>query len=81
MELLKSNEICGVATHPDSGQKRVTLTGKVINNAKQIHFLVTGASKKEKVQAIFNKDGSYTDYPAAHIASAEWWMDESASSK
>lgn len=78
MELLTSSDICGVATHPDSGQKRVTLNGKVINKAKQIHFLVTGASKKEKINEIFNKTGEYTTYPAAHIERAEWWIDESA---
>lgn len=78
MELLSAPTICGVATHPDSGQKRITLTGKVINQAQQIHFLVTGASKKEKVQAIFNKTGNYEAYPAAHIQEAKWWMDEAA---
>lgn len=79
MELLKAKDICGVATHPESGQKRVTLTGKVINNAKQIHFLVTGESKKEKIQEIFGQSGKYKDYPATHIKRAEWWLDEAAS--
>ena len=78
MELLSSPTICEVATHPDSGQQRITLTGRVINHAKQIHFLVTGGAKKEKVQAIFNKAGNYLDYPAAHIKEAEWWLDEAA---
>jgi len=78
MELLTTDDICGVATHPDSGQKRVTLTGRVINNAKQIHFLVTGASKEEKVQEIFSKTGNYKAYPAAHINDADWWLDEAA---
>jgi len=78
MELLTSPNICEVATHPESGQKRVTLTGKVINQAKQIHFLVTGASKIEKVKAIFNKTEGYKKYPAAHMEKAEWWMDEAA---
>ncbi len=81
MELLTTNDICGVATHPESGQKRVTLTGPVINHAKQVHFLVTGGSKNDKVQAIFNKEGNYLDYPAAHIKGAIWWMDEAASSE
>jgi len=80
MELLTVDTVCGVAIHPESGQRRVTLTGKVINQAKQVHFLVTGASKKEKVQEIFNQTGNYKAYPAAHIEKAVWWMDEAASS-
>jgi len=42
MELLTSESVCAVATHPTSGQKRVTLTGSVINNAAVVAFLVTG---------------------------------------
>ena len=57
----------------------MTLTGKVINHAKQIHFLVTGRSKKEKVREIFNQTGNYKAYPAAHVEKAVWWMDEAAS--
>lgn len=82
MELLMAKEKCAVATHPVSGQKRVTLTGPVINHAREIAFLVTGAGKKEKVNAIFNQLPSYLDYPASHIHPVNgqlgWWMDEAA---
>ena len=78
MELLTSDETCAVAIHPESGQKRITLTGKVINSAKEIHFLVTGASKTKVVKEIFDKTGDYEKYPAAFIKRAEWWMDEAA---
>lgn len=82
MELLDSDQICAVATHPESGQKRVSLTGKVINQSRQICFLVTGDSKKEKVYEIFKKEGNYQDYPAAHIhaknGQLSWNLDEAA---
>lgn len=78
IELLEAEKTCAVAIHPDSGQRRITLTGKVINAAKQVHFLVTGASKNSVVKEIFSKTGNYITYPAAHIENAEWWMDESA---
>ena len=61
-----------------SGQKRITLTGEVINKAQQIHFLVTGASKTSVVKEIFTKTGRFDTYPASHIEGAEWWMDEVA---
>ncbi len=80
MELLTSTRICGVAHHPTSGQKRITLTGPVINNAKQVSLLVTGASKAETIRQIqFNKEAHY---PASHINPSNgkliWWLDEAA---
>jgi len=78
MELLEVDKTCAVAIHPESGQRRISLTGKVINTARQVHFLVTGASKNSVVKEIFSKEGSYKNYPAAHIEGAEWWMDEGA---
>lgn len=82
MELLESDAVCGVATHPISGQIRVTLTGKTINKAKEIAFLVTGAGKKEKVTHILGKQEGYEQFPAAHIqppnGQVYWFMDEAA---
>lgn len=80
IELLEADKTCAVAIHPESGQLRISLTGKVINAAKQVHFLVTGASKNSVIKEIFSRTGSYKSYPAAHIENAEWWMDESAGS-
>lgn len=82
MSLIDSPHTCAVAIHPDSGQKRVTLTGKVINQAKEVAFLVTGASKKEKVQAILGNEEGSKAYPAAHIQPVDgklsWYLDEAA---
>ena len=80
MELLKDENICAVAEHPESGQNRVTLTGPVINNASTIAFLVTGAKKAEKVAAIFNQTEGHEAYPASHIAGENlyWFLDEDA---
>lgn len=82
MELLESEAFCEVATHPESGQKRVSLTGSVINRANAVAFLVTGASKHEKVQQIFNKEAVAQEYPAAHImpqsGDVHWFLDEAA---
>lgn len=85
MELLEDTNICGVAIHPESGQKRVTLNGPVINNAHQIVFLVTGNGKAEKVKTILNKEEGYLAYPAAHIsvqdeATPSWFLDKAAAS-
>ena len=84
MQLLEQKETCAVATHPESGQKRVSLTGPVINNAAYVAFLVTGSSKQEKVKEIFRKTGSWKSYPASYIAPTHgelhWFMDVAAAS-
>lgn len=85
MELLRDAAVCGVATHPDSGQKRVTLNGPVLNAAKEVAFLVTGAKKTDRAAQILNKEAGWQAYPAAHIqpktGELHWWLDEAAAEK
>lgn len=81
MDLLTSDLICAVATHPASGQKRISLTGKVINEAKNVAFLVTGASKHPKIKAIFEETATAQTFPAAHIqprGNLFWFLDQAA---
>ena len=85
MELLTSKDVCEVAEHPISGQKRITLTGSVINNAKEVCFLVTGDAKAEKVNEILNITGDCQLYPASYIKPTHgelvWFLDKAASGK
>lgn len=80
--LFKEERFCVVATHPTSGQKRVSITGPIINSAQRVAFLVTGANKKEKVSAIFQREEGCLSYPAAHVqpvtGALHWFMDEAA---
>jgi len=84
IELWNAEETTAVATHPETGQKRVSITGKVINAARNVAFLVTGASKQEKIKEIWNKHGNYLKYPASLVAPKSknllWFVDEAASS-
>ncbi len=68
LNLIDSTEITEIAIHPVTGQKRITLTGTVINNAKLITFLVTGANKKAKFTEILRKSGDWESYPATYIS-------------
>ncbi|MEM9836472.1 MAG: 6-phosphogluconolactonase [Bacteroidota bacterium] len=81
-ELLQAPTLTALATHPISGQKRVTLTGPVINNAKVVAFLVTGHKKTARTAQIINKEHHYQDFPAAHIqptkGALHWFLDEAA---
>ncbi len=82
MELWDSNEYCVVASHPESGQKRVSITGGVINNAKRVAFLVTGANKAEKIKLILGKSSPEikNKFPAAKVdptsGNLDWYLDK-----
>ncbi len=76
IDLLHHPRPCAVASHPETGQQRITLTGRIINAARSIHFLVPGANKKAVLKEIFNGQGKDRTYPAAWIENAEWWLDE-----
>jgi len=81
--LWDSSDICVVGTHPDSGQKRISLSGKTINNAHIIVFLVTGRSKSEIVKEIVYSALSFENkYPAAKVnpvyGKVVWFIDKKA---
>lgn len=63
--LINSEKICEVAVRPSGNQKRITLTGRVINNALLIKFLVAGASKASILKKILVDKNKI--YPAEFI--------------
>ena len=82
MDLLKSEKYCETAVHPESNQKRITLTGKVINNSDKIYFLVTGKSKEHVVKFISERKEDSLMYPAGNIkqknGDVNWFLDQDA---
>jgi 6-phosphogluconolactonase len=82
--LWTSRRPCVVARHPQTGQKRVTITGGVINAAQRVAFLVAGKSKSKVVNEIVMKEGDYLNYPgfyvAPHSGNLEWYLDMEATS-
>jgi len=84
LDLMNSPKLCEVAAHPKTGQKRITITSKVINAAKTVTFLVTGKNKAGIIAEIFSKTGSYLTYPASYIhpekGELKWLLDEEAAS-
>ncbi len=79
-----SKKIAGVAVHPESGQKRISLTSEVISNSKQNIFFVTGDKKADIIYEIMSSKDSGKKYPAARIKASEmlkWYLDEEAASE
>ncbi|MEM7108234.1 MAG: 6-phosphogluconolactonase [Bacteroidota bacterium] len=85
IDLWTSEKNCVVAVHPDSRQRRVSLTGKVINHAKEVAFLVTGEDKQEKVTEILSGSEHSKKYPASLVnpksGKLYWFLDRKAGSK
>ncbi|HSH20403.1 MAG TPA: 6-phosphogluconolactonase [Draconibacterium sp.] len=85
LELFEEERICVASQHPITGQNRITLTGKVINNANRIYFLVAGNNKAQRVSEIMNDDEAAKLLPAYYISPENgvliWFLDEAAASK
>lgn len=81
MQLMQSDDIMGVAFHPTSGQPRITLTGKALNNAKRVAFMISGESKAHIFNEIIHNSENSSVYPASHIhpnGELHWFGDEAS---
>jgi 6-phosphogluconolactonase len=80
-ELMPGERVCAASVNP-SGQSRITLTGRVINNAEAVVFLVTGNRKARIVWSIINNLPESASYPASRIkpvfGSLDWYLDTEA---
>lgn len=67
------------SVNSNNGQKRITLTPKIINNSKNILFIVTGSSKAEVVSKIINRSDDYKSFPATIVDPVNgylsWYLD------
>jgi 6-phosphogluconolactonase len=74
-----------VANEVQPDEWRITATPPVINNARQIAFLVTGASKAEPVQQVIEGERLINIYPAQIVAPyhghVRWMLDQAAASR
>jgi 6-phosphogluconolactonase len=85
IELFENRKICAVTQHPITGQNRITITGRVLNNATRIFFLVTGENKSTRISEIMNDSEAAKLLPAYYISPKNgeliWFFDEAAASK
>jgi len=79
-----SRQIAGIAVHPETSQKRISLTLDVISNSSQIIFMVTGKEKADIIYDIMSKKNAHKKIPAAKVKAIntlKWYLDEEAASK
>ncbi|MFU2059103.1 6-phosphogluconolactonase [Avibacterium volantium] len=71
-----------IAKHPETGQVRISKTSKLLEQAKRITYLVTGAGKAEILKEIQSTPAENLPYPAAKIKAkngvTEWYLDKDA---
>jgi 6-phosphogluconolactonase len=85
LDLFASDEYSATAIHPNTGQKRITITGKIINNAAKVAFLVTGIKKAKVVREILYRAPGADKYPAYFVNPVDgklrWILDSEAASE
>jgi len=79
-KILKSSSLCEVASHPETGQTRITLTPSAIQRSASITYHVIGQGKSNIVSALVAESPQCENYPAAHIP-GEWYLDAVAASR
>ena len=81
-ELENRKDICVITTHPETGQKRISFSYPLLENAARISFLVTNIAKAEMIRTIIEERSVDTKYPASLLYNkrkdCEWWLDEDA---
>jgi len=68
--------------HPENGQLRLSLSAKVIANARRVSFLVTGPRKSGILAQVLAPGAQDCSLPAAQVRSSEgitdWFVDQAA---
>ncbi|TSA37071.1 MAG: 6-phosphogluconolactonase [Porphyromonadaceae bacterium] len=82
IDLFYSDNLFEISEHPITAQKRITATGCLINNAKEVCFIVTGSGKAKKVAQILLRKEGWQELPASLVDPAGgqvvWMMDQDA---
>ncbi|OIP83167.1 MAG: 6-phosphogluconolactonase [Porphyromonadaceae bacterium CG2_30_38_12] len=85
LELLDTDAAVSVGTNPYSLQQRITLTGKTINAAKHVLFMITGNNKALIMKHIMTNSPEALNYPANYIqpiaGNLDFFLDEPAASQ
>jgi 6-phosphogluconolactonase len=82
IDSIDTERLCISAQHPQSHQNRVSFSMKLINHARHVAFLVTGADKAGRIEEIFNEKEEADLYPANYVdpqsGNLSWYLDKAA---
>ncbi|MBK7868499.1 MAG: 6-phosphogluconolactonase [Ignavibacteriales bacterium] len=81
IKLMESKKFVATTVNPNTGQNRITITGRLINNCKAVIFLAYGKEKKEVLDGILNHK-KREHYPAGLVFNVRfgvyWYLDSAA---
>lgn len=84
LDLFSASQLFEVAVMPGKRQKRITATGKLINNSSLIYLIAAGKAKAGIVSEIIERKPGSDRYPASRIAPVSgqlvWMLDTAAAS-
>jgi len=85
LSVFNSSKLFEVAEHPLTKQKRITATGKIINQAHSVVILVTGESKSHIVANVLEEKSGWENFPVSWVLPQNrnllWLLDSEAGSK
>ncbi len=83
-DLFATSQLFAVAVKPGTRQKRITASGRLINNSSRIYFIVTGSKKAAIVSEIVEAKEGSERYPASWVRPGSghlvWLLDSDAAS-
>jgi len=83
-DMFTSGQLYDVALKPDKKQKRITATGRLINNSSKIYYIVTGKGKASIVSKIVEGKSGSELCPASRVMPVSghlvWMLDTGAAS-
>jgi 6-phosphogluconolactonase len=81
IKLMESKKFVVNSVNPNTGQNRITVTGRLINNCRTVIFLAYGKEKKDVLDGILNHK-KREHYPAGLVFNARfgvfWYLDSAA---
>lgn len=84
LKLWNEQQLCTVGTHPKTGQKRVSFTGRLINSTSKVVIMLVGKEKSDIARKVITKAENYLDYPVSYVNPAygetDWYLDKEAAS-
>jgi 6-phosphogluconolactonase len=83
--LFESEMLFEATQNPYNKQNRITATGKFINHAAMVVFLVTGSAKADMVESIINNKKEAINLPSSMVKPLNnkvcWFLDKNAAIK
>ncbi|GAB1442880.1 6-phosphogluconolactonase [Ignavibacteriales bacterium] len=81
IKIMESKKFVVNTVNPNTGQKRITITGRLINNCRTVIFLAYGKEKEEVLDGILNHK-KREHFPAGLVFNARfgvfWYLDSAA---